>query len=257
MWWLLACVADPSAAGAVDDLPDRGAFVVIEAGPDRVASAFPPPEGAVRVEGGPFGAWLGALELGPADRAPRTHDGREVHHTARVVALPLVDGDLQQCADSAIRLRAEYLRERGEPVSFHATNGQVLPWGRFAAGERVALVGERLVWKDDGSGAWEDYLSAVFTWAGTASLQRLDSVAVDRPQPGDLLVQGGFPGHAVVLLDVAERGAETFVLVGEGFMPAQEFHIELGPEAGWWRWEPGLALPHWSFDADDLRRFAR
>ena len=36
----------------------------------------------------------------------RAHDGQTVAHRARVIDLPVVPGDLQQCADSAIRLRA-------------------------------------------------------------------------------------------------------------------------------------------------------
>ena len=37
------------------------------------------------------------------------------------------------------------------------------------------------------------------------------------------------------LMDVA-RGEELLVLLGEGYMPAQEFHVELGPEDGWWNY---------------------
>jgi hypothetical protein len=93
-------------------------------------------------------------------------------------------------------------------------------------------------------------------WAGTRSLEAYETVAVTDPLPGDLLVEGGSPGHAVLILDVARKGDETWLLIGEGFMPAQDFHIELGPEQGWWRWtEGGLDLPHWSMGSDSLRRW--
>src|SRR5688500_18610929 len=103
---------------------------------ETVQEAFPPPAGYTRAPTDPFGAWLGARALRPAGAPVRTHDGRVVPHRARVVDRPLVPGDLQQCADSAIRLRAEWLRESGGVVTFHATSGDEMPWSRWAAGQR-------------------------------------------------------------------------------------------------------------------------
>jgi hypothetical protein len=222
--------------------------------PVLLAEAFPPPAGAVRVESGAFGAWLGTLELAPADEPVRTHSGAVVAHRARVVRLLLVPGDLQQCADSAIRLRAEWLEQQDAEITFHATSGDPMPWSRWEGGERPYESDNRLHWRPGTQGGWEAYLAAVFTWAGTRSLT-FDTVAADEPSPGDLLVDPGSPGHAVVLLDVAKRDGELLLLVGEGFMPAQSFHVELGPVDGWWRWEDGLALPHWSFEGTQLRRW--
>ena len=72
-----------------------------------------------------------------------------------------------------------------------------------------------------GDRTWEGYLRQLFNYAGTASLEAHDTVEAQTPRAGDVLVQGGFPGHAVVILDVAVQGEETRVLLGEGFMPAQ------------------------------------
>ena len=224
------------------------------AAPPTVHQGFPPPYGATRVDGGGFGTYLGGLRLAPRDQPVRTHDGRVVHHHARVVELPLVRGDLQQCADTAIRLRAEWLRDAGQPVMFHATSGDPIPWDRVQGGETPYAVGNGLAWKA-GGGDWDSYLRKVFMWAGSESLQAHDTVPATTPQPGDLLVQGGFPGHVVVLLDVATRGDDTWVLLGEGFMPAQDFHVELGPHGGWWRWSSAMDLPSWSFPEGSLRRF--
>lgn len=220
-----------------------------------VRQRFPPPEGFERVDGGAYGDWLGQLQLRPEGTPVRTHDGQVVGHHAQVIELPLVPGDLQQCADSAIRLRAEWLREQGAEISFHATSGDPMPWARWVAGERPFAVGNKLVWRPGRSGGWEDYLAKVFTWAGTRSLA-YDSDAVDEPLPGDIVVAPGSPGHAVVLLDVARRGDEVLLLIGEGYMPAQDFHVELGPRAGWWPWTTeGLSLDHWHLPAGGLRRF--
>lgn len=221
-----------------------------------VHDAFPPPSGFHRAPTDAFGEWLGALPLRPEGTPVRTHDGREVGHRARVVDLPLVPGDLQQCADSAIRLRAEWLRAQGAPVSFHATSGDEMPWARWEAGERPFAVGNALYWRPSLSApVFEEYLGAVFTWAGTRSLAAYDTVPADVPRAGDVLVSPGSPGHAVLLLDVATDGERTVVLVGEGFMPAQDFHVELGPVEGWWPYADGVALDHWTLPADTLRRW--
>ena len=177
-----------------------------------------------------------------------------VRHRARVVDMPLVPGDLQQCADSAIRLRAEWLRETGGALSFHATSGDPMPYARFQAGERPIDRGGRVAWVQGGDGSFEGWLAAVFMYAGTRSLG-LDTVAADSPRAGDLVVVPGGPGHAVVLLDVARGGEALLVLVGEGYMPAQDFHVELGPVEGWWPWEGGVRLPHWEMPAEGLRRW--
>ena len=224
---------------------------------ETVAEAFPPPPGAARVPTDSFGAWLGTLSLRPEGTPVLTHDGRVVGgHPARVVDLPLVPGDLQQCADSAIRLRAEWLNAQGLPVSFHATSGDEIPWARWQAGERPFSSGNRLFWRPSwGTPVFDEYLAAVFRWAGTRSLAAYDTVPADRPRAGDVLVEPGSPGHAVLLLDVATDGERTWVLIGEGFMPAQDFHVELGPVGGWWPYTDGVALDHWTLPATSLRRW--
>ncbi len=249
MWWWLPfhSFASPPAPPAVwataDSVP--------------LTEVFPVPDGFTRVPTDAFGTWLGGLPVEPADRPVRTHDGRVVRHPARVVPLPMVRGDLQQCADSALRLRAEYQRQHGQPVSFHATSGDEMAWATWAAGQRPVVQGNSLSWVPGGDRSWEGYLRALFTYAGTASLAVHDTLQVNRPRAGDVLVEGGFPGHAVVLLDVVERDGELRVLIGEGFMPAQDFHVELGPLDGWWAWDDGIDLPHWPLEQEHLRRWRR
>lgn len=256
---LLACASPPADASgpsaAAAPAPEAPAPAP-PAGPATVASAYPPPAGAERVPAGAFGQWLQALPLRAADAPVRTHDGQVVPgHRAHVLEFPIVKGDLQQCADAILRARAEWLRATGGKISFHATSGDPLPWSRYAAGERPYAPGNSIKWKPGSDKTWEGYLSAVFTWAGTASLQSYETVSADAPQPGDVLVEGGFPGHAVLLVDVARRGDETFILIAESYMPAQDFHLELGPEGGWWRWAPEMDLRTWGFDPGDLRRW--
>lgn len=221
---------------------------------DTVIGAYPPPRGATLYGSQGFGAWLQALELEPPSEPVRTHSGRVVPGDFHVVKLPLVSGDLQQCADTAIRLRAEWLREQGEPISFHATSGDPMPWSRYEGGERAFEVDNRLDWGPAPPQSWDQYLSAVFMWAGTRSL-RFDTREDDFPSAGDLLVLPGSPGHAVIILAVAHAQGSTYLLVGQGYMPAQSFHIVRGPHQGWHSWDPedGARIGPWDFPASSLR----
>ena len=222
---------------------------------ETIGEAYPIPDGYVRSSENAFGQWLRDRAVAPRNVPIRTYNGHEVHHDGRVVVLDMVPGDRQQCADSIIRLRAEWELQQGHSPSFHATSGDPMPWKRFQAGEKPYEKNGRIAWTTGSSKRWNDYLARVFIWAGTASLSVYDTKAVQHPQPGDILVQGGFPGHAVILLDVVERGSDRLMLIGEGYMPAQNFHVEHGPVGGWWRWEDGVRLHHYNLNKDTLRRF--
>ncbi|MFH0903158.1 MAG: DUF4846 domain-containing protein [Pseudomonadota bacterium] len=226
-------------------------------GSDVVASRFASPAGATPVAMPPesFGNWLRQLPLLAPATAVHLFDGRpkarqDVH--AAVVDLDVGTKDLQQCADAIMRLRAEYLYARRLPIAFHPLPGRanVLAW---SGGSRKAL---------------ERYLIRVFAAAGSASLQaELRPVGTRALEPGDVLVQGGYPGHAVLVLDVAadNRAGRRYLLLGQSYMPAQQFHVlknladpTLSPwfDAGHLDEPSGLATPEWRpFHRADVRRF--
>ncbi len=215
---------------------------------ETVAEAFPPPAGATRMTGGAFGDWLGALPLYDAGRAVLSYDGRAMAiGAARVVQIPVGTRDLQQCADSALRLRATWERAVGESPAFHYTSGDVSSWASWAAGTRPRVSGSRVSFvanaaaPSSSDASFEAWLMDLFTYAGTRSLP-MDTVSVADPLPGDVVVIPGSPGHAVVLLDVATNGTGTWVLAGQGFMPAMDFHVLPGPVQGWFLVE-GDMLP--------------
>jgi len=224
------------------------ALLAAAARAEPLSVAFPPPPGATRVSGGAFGAWLGELPLYPEGREVLSYKGDIIPiGAARVVSLPIGTRDLQQCADSALRLRATWERVSGGSPAFHYTSGYVSSWKAWAAGTRPKVSG-RTVTAVSGAAApsasdaaFEAWMMDLFTYAGTRSLP-LDTVAVTTALPGDIVVAPGSPGHAVVILDVATDGARTFVLVGQGYMPAMDFHVVDGPAAGWFPVE-GDMLP--------------
>lgn len=76
-----------------------------------------------------------------------------------------------------------------------------------------------------------------------------------------MVIQGGFPGHAVLVADVAEneRGERAFLLL-QSYMPAQQIHVLQGPNPAQPPWYPSrsageLETPEWSFEYRDLYRF--
>ena len=246
-------------------------FVVVAT--DTVSERFPAPAGTARVDvvDGSFGAWLRALPLLPPGSPVLAFNGLAIAApwARAVVDLDVGTKDLQQCADSAIRLYAEHRRAACKTaacaadvdgLSFHATSGDLLPWKRYAAGERPSAVKNRIQWQkkaapSSSSSTFRAWLDTVFMWAGSMSLAK-DTVAVDVAAPGDLLVIGGSPGHVLVILDVAvAKGARPRLLLGQGYMPAQSFHV-----LGWFGVDDdgSVLVPSWPapFPKGGLRRFS-
>ncbi len=255
--WLLlaACAVLPSgtSAGAPDPAAPAAAVPGVSA-PALPATVgqIPAPAGYTRVPSAPgsFGAWLEALPLYPPDRQVLSHRGDPMTHMPawRVVDMPVGDRDLQQCADSLLRLRADWLRSIGRNPAFRYTSGDLSSWADYAAGWRLRVSGNTVsrvksAAPDASEANYDRWLMDLFTYAGTRSLPA-DSLPDASPDPGDFLLISGSPGHAVMILGVAARadvpagggpygGApDRLVMVGQGFMPAMDFHIVIGDVGG-------------------------
>lgn len=228
---------------------------------DSIQGRFAAPAGTERVSVAPrsFAAWLRELPLLPIGSPVLLYDGQQkprqdVH--AAVTSLDVPKRDLQQCADAVMRLRAEYLLALGKPqqIRFHPDPGKPRVLA-FAGGSRADFM---------------SYMLRVFSAAGSASLQaELPKVDASTPlQPGDILIQGGYPGHAILVLDVAAGGGRRLLLLGQSYMPAQQFHVlknTQDPALSPWFDEarldtkPGLFTPEWwrPFARSDVRHFAK
>lgn len=241
---------------------------------DPLSGRFAPPAGFERVPlpDGSFGAWLRGLPLAAAGTPVRTFRGdvlREASHPniAGVAALDVGKGDLQQCADSIMRLHAEWRWSRGDrAVSYRAASGAELPFARWSRGERVVAHGNALAWELTGKpGAdhanFRKYLDTVFNWANTVALARdAARTSLEQLRPGDFFILPGNPGHTVLVLDLARApDGRRAVLLGQGFMPAQSFHIlKSSPGEAWFAIDhakEGVATPFWEpFPWSSLRR---
>jgi hypothetical protein len=194
---------------------------------------------------------------------------KDVHEA--VLDIDVGKKDLQQCADAIIRLYAEYLYAAGryDEIGFHFTSGFFCDYNHWENGYRVKVSGNNVSWvkstsADESYHSFRAYLETVFMYAGTLSLSKeLTSVAYTDLMPGDVIIQGGSPGHAVVVIDCAinEDGQKLFILA-QSYMPAQSIHVlknlfepEISP---WYRLNPEdriIETPEWNFQSTHCKRF--
>lgn len=258
----------------VQPVADKPAFLLNDS---TVAGRFPPPPGFIRppADARSFAFYLRHFPLKPAETPVYLHNGalkswQDVH--AAVLDIDTGPENLQQCADAVMRLRAEYLfhEKRYEDIHFNFTNGFNATYDRWRQGERIRVIGNQAKWvpgagADTGYASFRKYLKMVFTYAGTASLEKeLSPVPLEDVMPGDIFIQGGFPGHAVLVMDT---GVDTLtgarvMLLAQSYMPAQDIHVlrnlqdtTLNPWYAVSAIEEQLETPEWVFRREDLRRF--
>lgn len=219
-----------------------------------------------------FGAFLRKLPLKSQNSLVKHYDGstkQNYNVYDAVVDLPIGSKDLHQCADAIMRLRADYFysSKQYDKIHFNFTNGFTCEYHKWAQGYRIAVKGNKTSWvkKAKVSYAYEDYweyLEQIFQFAGTASLSKeLKPITVKELRIGDVFIKGGFPGHAVIVVDMAvnKNGKKVFLLA-QSYMPAQEIQILKNPKSNnspWYSEDFGAILhtPEWDFDQKQLKRF--
>ncbi len=190
---------------------------------------------------------------------------------ASVLDIDVGKKDLQQCADAVMRLRAEYLfaQNQFDKIHFNFTNGFKVDFVKWAQGNRIKVQGNNTSWykafdKEDYSYLnFKVYMEQIFQYAGTLSLSKeLKKIPIDSIEIGDVFIQGGSPGHAVIVIDVAvnEKGEKVF-MIAQSYMPAQNIHLlvnatneKLSPWYNVHQFEK-IYSPEWTFEKSDLKRF--
>lgn len=272
--------APPSASAALgpepaaEPVPAPVAYAWRPTSTDPLAARFVAPPGFRRVPtaSGSFAAYLRTLPVAPAGTPVRSYRGDTIldandPRLAAVIDIDIGRADLQQCADTVIRMHAEWRRHSGRgDVSYKASSGFVMSYARYRAGERFHLRGNDLAWSsgaaaDDSRTTFRTYLDEVFAYANTVSIAR-DAKAAPRAdvQPGDFFVLPGGPGHAVLILDIAvDSTGRKRALIAQGYMPAQSVHVlrDASTNSPWYSLEgETLVTPFWApFPWSSLRRF--
>ncbi len=234
------------------------------------------PEGFVRqaAESGRLQDYLRKYPLKEAGSPVLLYDGSKKGNQkahAAVFALPIENEDLQQCADSIMRMYTEYFWNTGQHdrIGFHFVNGFYLEYKKWRDGYRVQVDGNNTKWVqsakyDDSYENLKKYLRMAFAYAGTLSMESESSeISLQEIQAGDVFLEGGSPGHVVMVVDVCEdaQGKKAFLLA-QGYMPAQEFHLLVNPlhEDDPWYYETEveypLQTPEYVFSEGSLRRLS-
>lgn len=214
-------------------------------------NAIPPPDGYERLtmKEESFGKWLRAIHLKKDDRVYLYDGSLKKNQSVQFAVLDIPTGkkDLQQCADAVIRLRAEYLfkQKRYDEIVFTDNNNTPYAWKG-----------------SDNKQNFDRYLETVFGMCGTTSLEKQLNPVISRHeiQPGDVFIKGGFPGHAMIVVDVAinNKGKKSFMLA-QSYMPAQDIHIVKNPMneriSPWYEVSIAeeISTPEWVFSFSQLR----
>jgi hypothetical protein len=223
-----------------------------------------------------FAHYLRHISLKPQDTPVKLYNGelknyQQVHY--RVLDISVGKRDLQQCADAVMRLRAEYLfkTNQKDKISFNYTSGDAAVYSKWKNGYRPSINGNKVSWNlkakvDTSYTNFLKYMENVFMYAGSASLSKeLKPKKIEDIEIGDVFIQGGFPGHAVLVVDVAinpQTNKKVF-MIAQSYMPAQDIHIlknfnneEINP---WYEipmYSSGkIRTPEWNFEQDNLMSF--
>jgi hypothetical protein len=244
---------------------------------ESLVNRIPTPAGFERTEEAKssFGDWLRHLPLKKAGSPVYLYNGSLKHNQEAQFAVVDIDAgspkDLQQCADAVMRLKAEYqyAMHDYENIHFNYTSGDKASWTEWAKGYRPKIAGNKVSWEksaaeNSGYASFKSYMVSVFNYAGTFSLSKeMNKVELKDMKTGDVFIYGNFPGHAVIVVDMAvnKKTGEKVFMIAQSYMPAQDIHILKNPNnkmLGPWyplNFGESLITPEWTFSRDDLKRF--
>lgn len=248
---------------------------LINTGGVTIEERFIPPDGFKRIQldSNSFQYYLRNLPLKPHGTKAKYYNGiikPNFWVYSAVIDMEIGEKNLQQCADAVMRLKGEYLYKTNQhdKIHFNFTNGFRVDYKEWMQGKRIVVEGNKSYWKDQASpsntyDSFRKYMDIIFAYAGTISLSN-EMVPVDLEdlQIGDVFIQAGSPGHAVIVVDVAvDTNNNKMFLLAQSYMPAQDIHVLKNPNdkkiSPWYNlnFNGDLVTPEWTFKRTDLKRF--
>jgi hypothetical protein len=211
-------------------------------------AAIPVPQGFKRLNADSisFAYWLRQRNLKKNKTVYLYNGSEKQNQRAQFAVLDISVGskDLQQCADAVMRLRAEYLFDMKKYDSIMFTDNAGTNYQFYAPYTKQHLY---------------NYLEKVFGMCGSASLSKqLHKKDINTIEAGDVLIRGGFPGHAAIVMDVAtgSDGKKMFMLA-QSYMPAQDIHVLVNPMnekiSPWYEIEEEIVSPEYVFGKNELK----
>lgn len=221
----------------------------------RTVGDIPAPFGYTRVEApeGSYAAYLRSLPLREKGTKVNLYTGGEAN--SQYLSTAVIDQDIlsnsEQCADVTMRLRAEYLWQKGRysEICFRNVNGQRM---NYTGGSSRK--------------AFDIYMRNVYEWCSTYSVYHETTPRpISEVQPGDVLVyparKGRIYGHALIVVDVAKKGSKVAIMCAEGNTPARDKHIvrNMNPLNNPWFFldgtEDNIYVSIFRFNKDELRHY--
>jgi len=249
----LSCSDNAGSSLRKINITNTGVFSYPEDNPYTHIKNIPLPAGFERSGPGtdPFAVFLRNTGL-KKNTTVYLYNGQPKRNQSAQFALlniPVGNKDLQQCADAVMRLRAEYLfdNKQFDKIIFFDNDHTAYKFSQPFSRDNLT-----------------NYLDRVFAMCGTASLSKQLKPVTEfyHIQPGDVLIRGGFPGHAVIVMDVAVNAAgEKIYLLAQGYMPAQDIHILKNPGnenlSPWYEVNDNYIIqtPEYNFRKSELKRW--
>ena len=190
---------------------------------------FPTPKGYIR-EQSDFAHFLQTYPLKENGSPILLYNGKKKWNQNAQIAvfkLPIENENLQQCADSVMRVYAEYYwhTKQYDKIQFHLSDGFLLSYMKWREGYRVVIKNDHASYVksasyDDSYECFKKYLRIVFAYSGSASMvSESTPIKLNEIRVGDVFLKGGSPGHVVMIVDVCTNKRRK-----EGFLTCTGLH---------------------------------
>ena len=132
-------------------------------------------------------------------------------------------------------IMAEYFYQKKEydKINFNFVSGFNAQYSKWMQGYRINPNGKGSYYKKASpSNTYKDFrsfMNIVFGYAGTLSMEKeMKPQSLENMKIGDVFIMGGSPGHAVIIVDMAEndKGEKIFMLA-QSYIPSLLFACPL------------------------------